>query len=257
MSALEALQLRFQDYLLRGSRAVEADVSGSERVPAAVRLGIYAYAYRSRLAEALGSNYPALQKLLDADFAALAAEYVRTHDSPFFSIRYYGDDLAAFLSSHEDYAGAPLLAELARFEWAMGGVFDAADAAPLEEAALARVPPARWAQLRFTFHPSVARLALHWNAPQVWQALSADAPRPAAAFAGEPHQWLLWREGLTSYFRSLTNTEAAALDAARGGWPFAELCQLLCEQLGEERAPLEAAQYLRSWVGGGLISGTA
>jgi hypothetical protein len=254
---LAHLQQDFQDYLLRGAQAVHAHVHGSARVDAEQRLGIYAHAYRSRLEEALASNYRALEKLLDADFAVLAEAYVRTHDSPYFTIRYYGDDLAAFLASREEYAGAPLLAELARWEWAMGSVFDAADATPLAPETLARIAPQRWAQLRFTWHPSVARLALHWNAPQIWQALTEEVPRPAAAFAAQPAQWLLWRQELTSYFRSLTEAEAAALDAARSGWPFAELCELLCEQLGAERAPLEAATYLRTWVSAGLIVGVA
>jgi hypothetical protein len=173
MGTLGELQGDFQDYLLRGDAAVERHVLGTPRVPAATRLGIYAHAYRSRLAEALGSNFPALARLLgESDFATLAAEYVRTHDSPFFSIRYYGDDLANFLGAHEDYAAAPLLAELARWEWLMTGVFDAADAEPLEHERLARVPPGEWAQLRFTLHPSVQRIALHWNVPPIWQALT-------------------------------------------------------------------------------------
>ena len=43
------------------------------------------------------------------------------------------------------------------------------------------------------------------------------------------------------------------LDAARSGWPFGELCALLCEQVGEAQAPLQAATLLRGWVAAGLI----
>lgn len=255
MKPLALVQGDFQDYLLRGTGPIEAHVLGSARVPLATRLGIYAGAYRGRLAEALAGNYPALARLLDADFEPLASEYVRSHDSPFFSIRYYGDDLPRFLASHEAYSGAPLLAELARWEWAMTSAFDAADAAPLTPEALGSVAAERWAQLRFHWHPSVTRLPLHWNAPQIWQALTAEAQRPAAAFAAEPTEWLLWRQELTTYFRSLSATEAAALDAARSGWPFGELCELLCEQVGETQAPAQAATFLRGWIGAGLIIG--
>ena len=258
MSGLARLQGDFQDYLLRASEAVGAHVFGTARVPVATRLGIYAGAYRSRLAEALQSNFPALAKLLgEADFHTLAAEYVRTHDSPYFSIRYYGDALPQFLCAHEDYAAAPVLAELARWEWTMTGVFDAADAAPLTHEALARVAPQQWAQLRFAWHPSVRRLALSWNVPQIWQALSEDGERPQASLNAAPLQWLLWRHELTTYFRSLTHTEAAVLDAARNGWPFGELCELLCGELGEAQAPAHAAALLRDWVGSGLISSAA
>jgi hypothetical protein len=258
VSALARLQREFQDYLLRGHIAVEARVIGSARVPIATRLGIYAGAYRSRLAEALASNYPVLAKLLgEADFAALAADYIAAHDSPFFSIRYYGDALAKFLATREAYAAAPVLAELAQWEWAMTAVFDAADAAPLGAAELARIPPLQWAQLRFRWHPSVQRLALWWNVPQLWRALSDDGERPEMALAAAPVEWLLWREGLSTYFRSLSKTESSMLDAARSGWPFGELCALLCEELGESEAPAQAAALLRGWIGSGLIVSAA
>jgi hypothetical protein len=258
VSALAGVQREFQDYLLRGDTTVEARVVGTARVPVATRLQIYAGAYRSRLGEALANNYPVLAKLLgESDFQALAADYIAAHDSPFFSIRYYGDALAKFLATHEDYTAAPVLAELAQWEWAMTSVFDAADAAPLDAAALARLPPQQWAQLRFRWHASVQRLALWWNVPQLWQALSDDLERPAMALAARPLQWLLWRENLTSYFRSLSKPEAAALDAARSGWPFGELCTLLCEEVGDGEAAAQAAALLRGWISCGLIVGVA
>jgi hypothetical protein len=258
MSSLAHVQGDFQEHVLRAGSAVEAHVFGTARVPLATRLGIYAGAYRSRLADALEANFPALAKLLgEADFQALAAHYVHTHDSPYFSIRCYGDELAQFLASDEEYAAAPVLAELARWEWTMTLVFDAADAAPLTHAALARVSPQQWAQLRFTFHPSVRRLTLAWNAPQIWQALTEDRERPAASVSTTPVAWLLWRHELTSYFRSLSASEAAALDAARKGWPFGEVCELLCAELGETDTAARAAALLRDWVASGLISGGA
>jgi hypothetical protein len=258
MSALSRVQGDFQDYLLRGDRAVEEHVLGTARVPVATRLAIYGGAYRSRLADALAANFPALARLLgEADFRRLAGEYVAAHDSPFFSIRYYGDALAQFLATREDYAAAPVLAELARWEWAMTSVFDAADATPLAHETLAGLPPQQWARLRFSFHPSLQRLTLWWNVPQLWQALTDDIERPAASLAVEPLEWLLWRQDLSSYFRSLPQSEAAALDGALRGWPFGELCELLCEELGDAAAPAQAATLLRGWVASGLIVSAA
>ncbi len=258
MSELAGVQGDFQDYLLRGSAAIEAHVLGTVRVPVATRLGVYGDAYRARLAEALQANFPALAQLLDSeDFGTLASHYVSSHDSSFFSIRYYGHELPQFLSTHPDYTDAPLLAELARWEWSMTGAFDAADATPLTHAALAGFSPQQWPQLRFSWHPSVARIGLGWNVPQLWQALTADTERPAASVNREPVPWLLWRQQLTTYFRSLSATEARALDAARDGWPFGELCALLCDELGEAQAPVQAATLLRGWIDAGLIIGAA
>ncbi|MBV8910709.1 MAG: putative DNA-binding domain-containing protein [Gammaproteobacteria bacterium] len=259
MSApLERVQGDFQDYMLHGRRAVQEHVVGSDRVPVATRLAIYGDAYRSRLAEALESNYPALARLLgETDFQRLASEYVRTHESPFFSIRYYGDALTQFLATHEEYVAAPVLAELARWEWAMTNAFDAPDTAPISDQTLACVPPQQWAKLRFVWHPSVQRLTLAWNVPQLWQALRDETERPPAELAAAPVHWLLWRRELTTCFRSLPQTEAGVLDAARSGWPFAELCELLCEEVGESEAPAASASLLRGWVNAGLIVGAA
>lgn len=255
MTPLGTVQGDFQEFLLRGTQAIEAHVVGSPRVPVATRLGIYGNAYRSRLAEALQTNYPALAALLGAeDFQQLAQRYISAHDSPFFSIRYYGHELPQFLARHPDYAEVGLLSELARWEWVMTGVFDAADAPVLTHAALTRIAPQQWAQLRFTVHPSVARLELAWNVPQVWSALTAGAERPEVVLNRGPLSWLLWRQELNSYYRSLAPLEARALDAARDGWPFGELCALLCDEMGEEQAPAHAAALLRGWVEAGVIS---
>ncbi len=100
MNTLAQVQGDFQEYLLRGDRAIEAHVAGTTRVPVATRLAIYGGGYGSRLAEALASNFPALAQLLgEGDFQALAESYVRAHESPYFSIRYYGEHLAQFLAA--------------------------------------------------------------------------------------------------------------------------------------------------------------
>lgn len=254
MTPLARIQGDFQDYLLRGSEAVRTHVLGTARVPVETRLGIYAGAYGSRLVDALRGNYPALAALLgEADFDTLGSDYVGKHDSPFFSIRNYGDALPEYLAQHATYAEVPLLAELARWEWALGTVFDAADAAPLTPPALARFAPGDWARLRLEWHPSVRRIALLWNVPQLWQALTDGAERPELTLLPEPIEWLAWRRDLRTYFRSLSRSEAEMLDAARAGASFGELCEQLQAELGADAAPARAAALLREWVDAGLI----
>jgi Putative DNA-binding domain len=256
MSELARLQGDFQDYLLSGDASTAVPhVLGTARVPVGTRLAIYGGAYVSRLIDALASNYPALAALMGAeDFRALGEDYVRAHQSVHFSIRFYGEALAEFLAAHATYAEVPVLPELARWEWAMRAVFDAADAPSLTHRDFEQVRPEQWAWLRFAWHPSVTRLDLHWNAPQLWRALTDEAPQPAVEYQALPAPWLLWRQGLTTYFRSVPAGEQGALDAARQGWPFGELCELLCAEAGAEAAPAQAAALLRGWVEAGLIT---
>src|SRR5687768_15351439 len=209
MSSLLRVQDDFQSFMLRASRDVESHVVGTERVSVATRLAIYGDGYCSRLIEALEANYPALAKLLGPeDFATLGTAYVRTYDSTFTSVRYYGGELAQFLAVGQEYARAPVLTELARWEWAMTEAFDAADAEAVKVTALAQVAPQQWAELCFKFHSAVRQLALFWNVPQIWKALTDNAERPQAAIQAEPAPWLLWRENLQTYFRSLKAPEA-------------------------------------------------
>ena len=255
MTRLPQIQDAFQSYLLRGDDAVEGLVVGTERVPVETRLRIYGDGYGSRLIEALQASFPVLSELLgEVDFAALGTAYVRTHDSPFFSIRYYGNALADFLATEPEYAGAPVLADLARWEWMMTEVFDAADADAVSVADLAHLAPEAWAELRFGLHPSVRRLGLSWNAPQIWNAVSDKEEPPEVEISAAPIQWVLWRHELRTYFRSLQPGEAGALEAVRDGQSFGELCALLSTEFGEDAAPARAAGFLRSWVESGMLT---
>ena len=255
MSRLPHIQEAFQRFLLTGDDAIAAEVVGTERVPVAVRLGIYGGAYRSRLIEALESSFPVLADLLgEADFQLLAAKYVDTHESTFFSIRYYGDAMGEFLVSEPEYAQAPLLAELARWEWAMAAAFDAADAEPIDTSALARIPPPDWSALRFDWSPAVQVLQLEWNVPELWKAVTEEAAeRPDPSLSTPAASWLIWRRDLQIYFRSLSPQEAAAIAASRTGQSFGELCAALCDHVEETTAARQAAEFLRGWVESGCI----
>jgi hypothetical protein len=254
---LESIENDFQSFLLTGGADIEKCVVGTERVPIATRLAIYGNAYRSRLIETLEAHYPALLALMgEADFTHLASEYVQAHDSTFASIRYYGGALGALLAAHPAHESSPWLAELARFEWAMSEVFDAADAAPIEARCLGEIAPEDWAELRFDLHPAVRRLDLLWNAPALWRALTGREPPPAAEAQAHPVSWLLWRRELQIFFRPLAAAEAAALAAVYAGQSFGEVCDGLCMALNEEQAPAEAAAFLREWVHSGMIVGT-
>jgi hypothetical protein len=258
MTQLTEVQGDFQQYLLRGETGIEKHVAGTERVPVATRLEIYGGGYGARLTEALETSFPVLAQLLgQSDFAEMAAAYIRSHDSTFASIRYYGGALAQFLAQDPAYAEIPVLSELARWEWVMTETFDAADAPTLDARALAGVAPEEWAELRFEWHPSIRRLPLCWNVPQIWNAFTRQTPPPEARLTAEAEQWLLWRKDLEISFRSLPPPEAAALDAARTGSSFGELCELLCTWVDEAAAPAQAAGLLREWLQSGLIVGRA
>jgi hypothetical protein len=157
------------------------------------------------------------------------------------------------LSRTPPQAEQPILAELAQLEWTLAEVFDAPDAGPQTRAAFAAVDPSAWSELRFEFHPSLRRLPLRWNTAAAWHSLNNEQTPPYPECEEHAVPWLLWRQGLQNYFRSMPADEALALDCALRGHSFGEICEALTERLPEEEIPLRAAGLLGAWADSGII----
>ena len=265
MNPLLGLQSDFQSFLLHGSENILGRVTGTEKVDARTRLAIYYDAYRLRLIEALDGNYPVLHGWLgDEEFERLGLAYIRACPSAHFSIRYFGHRLPEFLATAPDYRDRPYIGEMAALEWAMSEAFDAADSPVMTLEDMATIAPEAWPVLRFDFHASVRRLNLRWNVPPIWKAVkqnvdaeesgaepTAEVPTPVAD--EYPQSWLVWRQDLRTYFRSLPVDEAWALDAAIAGGTFAEICEGLCEWIDAQNVAVHAAGLLKRWITDGLL----
>ncbi|MEZ5536324.1 MAG: DNA-binding domain-containing protein [Thiolinea sp.] len=250
--SLAGLQQDFLRYLQYEQRDIEPVILSTERVSADLRLRIYANAYWSRLSEALQENFPALHTLLgDDDFHELAESYIRRYPSQHFSLRYFGDRLTELLQQ-PPYAGQSVLAEMARFEWAVWAAFDAADVVPATLEDIQSVPPEQWGDLVFELHPSCQLLELKWNVPVLWQAM-ADEAEPIAPEQGEATNWLIWRQGLGTYFRTAEADEAWALSRLQQGSSFAALCEGLGEWVGVDHAVTRVVGFLQTWLNDGVV----
>lgn len=230
-------------------------VLSTERASASRRLAVYAQAYRARLIGVLRSDYPALQGVLGQDeFDRMAQDYIRARPSQTPNLRWYGQHLAGYLSRASRWRRRPVLAELARFEWALGLAFDAADAPLIAAEDMGRVPPAAWPDMRLQLHPSVQLLGLRSNAPKLWRAVDAGATLPRPLRRSRTRTWLVWRKGYEPFYRALLPAEAWALAAAARGADFASLVHGLCRFVGSKRAAQAGAQFLRNWLDEGLVS---
>ena len=254
MNPLHQLQVSFKDCMLSNTLDMQGQIVSNHKASAEERVHVYVEGYRLRLLEVLQDNFNGLREFLgDEQFDVLGRTYIDAHPSTHPSVRWFSQHLPMFLRDTEPYSNHPILAEMAAFEWAQGRAFDAADAEPLGLQALATVPPESWAQVKFSLHPSLQRLELHWNAPKIWQAIDAeeDVPEPAS---DESVSWLLWRQDLTTRWRSLGADETWMLDAASQGASFGELCEGLCQWHAPEAVAMQAASYLKLWLTDGLIT---
>jgi hypothetical protein len=255
MKRLAAIEAQFQDHVLAGDSAVAAEIDGSSQEFRDARLSIYRDAYRMRLTEVLGNDYEVLHAYLgDELFNDLAADYIAAHPSTFRNVRWFGGKMAQFLGATPRYAEHPELAELARFEWALGQAFDSADEDAVRFEDVASVPPQAWAELRFRAHPSLKTMAMGTNAVAIWKAIGDETVPSPAAILAEPVTWAIWRKLRSPFFRSLPNDEAWALNAMLSQASFGEICAGLCEWVAQEEAAARAASLLRGWVEEGWIA---
>jgi hypothetical protein len=255
MKRLAAIEAQFQDHMLAGDSAVAAEIDGSSQEFRDARLSIYRDAYRMRLTEVLGNDYEVLHAYLgDELFNDLAADYIAAHPSTFRNVRWFGGKMAQFLGATPRYAEHPELAELARFEWALGQAFDSADEDAVRFEDVASVPPEAWAELRFRAHPSLKTMAMGTNAVAIWKDMGDETAPRSPAILAEPVTWAIWRKLHSPFFRSLPNDEAWALNAMLSQASFGEICAGLCEWVAQEKAAARAASLLRGWVEEGWIA---
>jgi hypothetical protein len=220
-----------------------------------IQFDIYSNAYVIRLLEALLSNYPALHQLLgDRDFGEMGRAYLAKNPPSHASIRWFGDSLAQFLEQHAPYDGLPILSELAGFEWALRHTIDAADVELTSVEGLQGIAPGKWGELQFALHPSATVLALQWNTPEVWQALTDEKVPP------EPEQkvmvWIIYRQpDLVSAWRSVSSLELVVLECMTAGGTFSDMCEVVDRAVpDQDESALRSAELLHLWVEQGLIS---
>ena len=251
---LHDLQRRFQERILSRKSGIEPVFNGIQDDDFDARLDTYVGGYRTRLAEALEATYPVLKTTLGANvFSREMRLYLEARPSRYFSVRHYGADVADYLAQRYRTPRGASLADLARWEWLLADVFDAADDDALTVAALAAVAPADWPGLTFIFRTCMRRFATSTNAVECWRAANGLRAKPRRLGAARPSHWLLWRRGTTTHFRSTTVLEADALNLASAGMSFAAICERVAQSVPASEAALRAASLLRTWIGEELI----
>jgi hypothetical protein len=218
------------------------------------RLSIYQDAYLLRLAEALGTNYPSLYKILgETSFGKLFLGYLTHYPSKHPSIRWFGSELPGYLRYQSNLDNGPLYSELAAFEWAIRHTIDASNADPATFQLLASVLPDAWPDLNLRLHPACSLLDFEWNIPEFWHSIDhADVhPQPAVL----EKSWIVYRgpDGSANW-RSLDDLERMAIREIGAGVKFGDLCERIATVINDpEEAPQTAALLLRVLVDDELL----
>lgn len=254
MSTLASIQAKFKRHMTQGDQAILEHIQDIGLISPTQRLSIYENAYFTRLAGALSADYKVLYLCLgDKEFNTLAKAYTLAHPSHFYTLRWFGQYLPAFLNQ-QGGKDAKIMAQLAAFEWAFVDAFVSADTPMLAAEKIAQVPAHSWPSLCFTFHPSVQVLEQSWDVLSYWLAGRKNTEFPAVTVFDTPQSIAVWRHELTTQYRSLNPHETSALNVAIQGLSFSDICEHILLQGVEESdvAPL-AISYLQQWLSLGLI----
>ncbi|WPZ37210.1 DNA-binding domain-containing protein (plasmid) [Thalassobaculum sp. OXR-137] len=137
--------------------------------PPDTRFAVHRNNVAAGLTEALAATFPATKDLVgDRFFRAAALEFLRAHPPRSPVLLFWGGAFPEWLSSFPPVANLPWLPDIARIEWARRLAYDAAEAKPLEIAALAPLPPDRLADLRLRLHPSLNVVRSRHPAVSIW-----------------------------------------------------------------------------------------
>lgn len=170
--------------------------------------------------DALEANYPAVSRLVGADwFRAAAREFVEVEPGGDPVLAAFGSGFPDWLAGFEPAMDMPYLAPVARLDRAWTQAHLAADAVPLAP------PQAAAAGLALTamparLHPSVQLFWFDWTAPSLWLAHRFPSPQADLCWLPEPEGLLIHRPGAEVQARRLSRAEWAFLDACRKGRPY-------------------------------------
>jgi hypothetical protein len=174
MPALLELQRSMRAQLLSAPHA--ADQGADELI------AIYRNTVRSTLINALRLSYPAVQRIVGADFfEAAALLYIHEHAPRSACLNDYGGDFAGFLAAFEPARSLPYLADVARLEWAVNRALHAPDHPGLDLHRLAALNESARATVRLQLHPGVSLLSLRFPADVIWRAVLDQDERAMAA----------------------------------------------------------------------------
>ena len=255
MSEFARQQSDFQRAILTDDGSVLSEILDSPRENRETLLGVYRYAYGSRLVEATRNDHELLHRFLgDEMFDDMGHAYVKARPSEHPNLRWFSQGLPGFLKSTEPYSNHPVLADLAALEKALNDAFDAAEGAVLALEAMAGFAPETWNDLVFQPHPSAARIDLSTNAVALWMALKNDEAPPEVETLAGPARVLIWRQDATPMFRELPTEEAMMWDEASAGIPFGVLCEMLATYDDPDNAAARGAGYLHGWITAGLLT---
>lgn len=179
---LRDLQADFVEALKRPDAPVPDAIGKKGGKPAKRRFDVYRNNVIVGMTEALRATFPAVDKLVGAEFFAASARiYIDEHPPRSPLLFRYGESFGDFLDGFPPAASTPYLGDVARLEWARLEAYHARDCEPLAIEALSAFLGAGddgtsdVGSLRMALHPSFALIESRWPIVALWAASTGVA----------------------------------------------------------------------------------
>ncbi|MGH8218874.1 MAG: DNA-binding domain-containing protein [Steroidobacteraceae bacterium] len=252
MPSLAERQKAFAAALIDPSLPLPGGLMDPEGRACPRRFAVYRNNVATALIEALETSFPAMRRLVGEAFFREAALRFALGEPPASPVLLeYGAGFPAFLERFEPAASLPYLPDVARIERAWIEAHHAADAAPLDPAALAGVSHDRAGEIRFSMHPSLRVVRSRYPALTIWRMNVADGvPGPVALDAGGEDA-LVVRPEAEVCVRFIPAGGADLLEALVHGEPLAAAA----EAAMKGRADFDLAGHLSGLLDSGAFTG--
>ena len=162
---------------LRAPAGAPAGIVDPRGRPAPRRFAVYRNNVVVGLTKVVVDSFPAVGRIVGADFLRIMARTFVLAQPPRSPVLLdYGADFPRFIESFEPARPLPYLPDVARIERAWREAYHAAEADPLDPAALAGIASDALAAVRFSLHPSVRLVRSSFPALTVWRMNVGDGP---------------------------------------------------------------------------------
>jgi hypothetical protein len=245
------MQDSFAAALLDAGKPVPEGVTSHTGNQPARRFAVYRNNVVASLVKALGTRFPAVNRIVGEEFFnAMARVFVTEHPPRSPLLMTYGDDFADFIERFEPAANLPYLADVARLEAARTRAYHAADAKPVDTNLLRNIAPDALGGMCFVLHPSAEAVCSRHPIVTIW-AMNAGEAKLGPIENWRPEDALIARPYLDVEVRSLPAGGVAFLIALIGGRTLAEAVAAAAS----EDADFDLAANLAGLLGAGLVIG--
>jgi hypothetical protein len=186
MPQLAERQRGFAAALLDPELPVPTGLVGPDGEPDPKRFAVYRNNVVVSLIEALEDAFPAVRRIVGADFFRATVRAYVMEEPPCSPILLdYGAGFPDFIRRFEPAATLIYLADVARIERAWTEAYHAAEASPIDPGAFSAIAPDQLPVIRLELHPSLRLVRSQFPALTIWQMNVADGvPVPVDLAAG-------------------------------------------------------------------------